>query len=301
MAGWTPRGHQVISRSHWCNMHEGSFSLRPVWNCSDLMAKKPVVYKLGFTKNIKLFKYRHIDHTASPPPKEKTSGYLIICMDAYVICTWSSGKVNHRPADQRTESSPPQGSRPTKTERKDKRPGRSYGEKKTWVASYLKVRDGRRGDKNRGTNTQNKENKEQVGGGQKRSWRLIFEFWWGRAEPIRAADWDCDHWLSSSGPVSVSMLLLSVSEASVCSVDMDEMSLADEDWEAEPDTTSDTRERRDSHDRVQWRSESNCDLKHEERKKKAENNGDGGRSYLNSLLSSVRSCSFPPSRSLPHK
>lgn len=95
-----------------------------------------------------------------------------------------------------------------------------------------------------------------------------FEFWWRRAEPIRAADWDCDHWLSSSGPVSVSMLLLSVSEASVCSVDMDEMSLADEDWEAEPDTTSDTGERRDSHDRVQWGSESNCDLKHEERKKK---------------------------------
>lgn len=51
---------------------------------------------------------------------------------------------------------------------------------------------------------------------------------------------DCVHWLSSSGPVSVSMLLLSVSEAKVCSVDMDEMSLADEDWEAEPDTTSDT-------------------------------------------------------------
>lgn len=36
----------------------------------------------------------------------------------------------------------------------------------------------------------------------------------------------------------MSMLLLSVSEARVCSVDMDEMSLADEDWEAEPDTTS---------------------------------------------------------------
>lgn len=95
-------------------------------------------------------------------------------MDAYVICTWSSGKVKHRPADQRTESSPPQGSRPTKTERKDKRPGRSYGGKKTCVALHWKVRDGRRGDKNRRTNTQNKENKEQVGGGQKRSWRLIF-------------------------------------------------------------------------------------------------------------------------------
>lgn len=36
------------------------------------------------------------------------------------------------------------------------------------------------------------------------------------------------------------MLLLSVSEAKVCSVDMDEMSLAEEDWEADPDTTSDT-------------------------------------------------------------
>lgn len=34
------------------------------------------------------------------------------------------------------------------------------------------------------------------------------------------------------------MLLLSVSDAKVCSVDMDEMSLAEEDWEAEPDTTS---------------------------------------------------------------
>lgn len=38
----------------------------------------------------------------------------------------------------------------------------------------------------------------------------------------------------------MSMLLLSVSEARVCSVDMDEISLAEEDWEAEPDTTSDT-------------------------------------------------------------
>lgn len=38
------------------------------------------------------------------------------------------------------------------------------------------------------------------------------------------------------------MLLLSVSEAKVCSVDMDEMSLADDDWEAEPDTTSATRD-----------------------------------------------------------
>lgn len=37
----------------------------------------------------------------------------------------------------------------------------------------------------------------------------------------------------------MSMLLLSVSEAKVCSVDMDEISLAEEDWEAEPDTTSD--------------------------------------------------------------
>lgn len=37
------------------------------------------------------------------------------------------------------------------------------------------------------------------------------------------------------------MLLLSVSEAKVCSVDMDEMSLADDDCEAEPDTTSGTR------------------------------------------------------------
>ena len=34
------------------------------------------------------------------------------------------------------------------------------------------------------------------------------------------------------------MLLLSVSDARVCSVDMDEMSLAEEDWEAEPDATS---------------------------------------------------------------
>lgn len=34
---------------------------------------------------------------------------------------------------------------------------------------------------------------------------------------------------SSRGPVSVSMLLLSVSEAKVCSVDMDEMSLAEDD------------------------------------------------------------------------
>lgn len=149
------------------------------------------------------------------------------------------------PADRELSTSRQQTNQ-NRTERK--RPGRSYGEKKTRDALHLKVRDGRRGDKNRGTNTQNKENKEQVGGGQKRSWRLIFEFWWRRAEPIRVADWDCDHWLSSSGPVSVSMLLLSVSEASVCSVDMDEMSLADEDWEAEPDTTSDTRERRDSHD-----------------------------------------------------
>lgn len=40
------------------------------------------------------------------------------------------------------------------------------------------------------------------------------------------------------------MLLLSVSEAKVCSVDIDEMSLADDDWEAEPDTTSG---RRDTH------------------------------------------------------
>lgn len=48
------------------------------------------------------------------------------------------------------------------------------------------------------------------------------------------------YWLSSSGPVSVSMLLLSVSEAKVCSVDMDEMSFAEDDWEAEPDTTSGT-------------------------------------------------------------
>lgn len=36
------------------------------------------------------------------------------------------------------------------------------------------------------------------------------------------------------------MLLLSVSEAKVCSVDIDEMSLAEEDWEAELDTTSAT-------------------------------------------------------------
>lgn len=49
------------------------------------------------------------------------------------------------------------------------------------------------------------------------------------------------HWLSSSGPVSVSMLLLSVSEAKVCSVDMDDMSLAEDDWEAEPDAPSVTR------------------------------------------------------------
>ena len=46
------------------------------------------------------------------------------------------------------------------------------------------------------------------------------------------------HWLSSRGPVSVSMLLLSVSDASVCSVDMEEMSLAEDDWEAEPETPS---------------------------------------------------------------
>lgn len=59
---------------------------------------------------------------------------------------------------------------------------------------------------------------------------------WGRQTDVAM---DCVHWLSSSGPVSVSMLLLSVSEAKVCSVDMDEMSLADEDCEAEPDTTSD--------------------------------------------------------------
>lgn len=59
------------------------------------------------------------------------------------------------------------------------------------------------------------------------------------------------HWLSSSGPVSVSMLLLSVSEANVCSVDMDEMSLADEDWEAEPDTTSDARQNNGEIHRIQ--------------------------------------------------
>lgn len=154
------------------------------------------------------------------------------------------------PADRELSTSRQQ----TNQNRTERKTTRSLVRWKTCVALHLNVRDGRRGDTNRGTNTQNKENKEQVGGGQKRSWRLIFEFWWRRAEPIRVADWDCDHWLSSSGPVSVSMLLLSVSEASVCSVDMDEMSLADEDWEAEPDTTSDTRERRDSHDRVQWRS-----------------------------------------------
>lgn len=37
---------------------------------------------------------------------------------------------------------------------------------------------------------------------------------------------------SSNGPVRVSMQELSVSEASVCSVDMDEMSLIEDDWEA---------------------------------------------------------------------
>ncbi|KAF0039412.1 hypothetical protein F2P81_007647 [Scophthalmus maximus] len=42
------------------------------------------------------------------------------------------------------------------------------------------------------------------------------------------------------------MLLLSVSEAKVCSVDMDEMSLAEDDWEAEPDATSDTRENQET-------------------------------------------------------
>ena len=46
------------------------------------------------------------------------------------------------------------------------------------------------------------------------------------------------HWLSSRGPVSVSMLLLSVSDARVCSVDMEEMSLAEDDWEADPETAS---------------------------------------------------------------
>lgn len=44
------------------------------------------------------------------------------------------------------------------------------------------------------------------------------------------------------------MLLLSVSEAKVCSVDMDEMSLADDDWEAETDTTSGTTDTQ----RIQW-------------------------------------------------
>lgn len=37
------------------------------------------------------------------------------------------------------------------------------------------------------------------------------------------------------------MLLLSVSEARVCSVDMDEMSLAEDDWEANPLTASITK------------------------------------------------------------
>lgn len=40
----------------------------------------------------------------------------------------------------------------------------------------------------------------------------------------------CCH--SSSAPARVSMQELSVSEASVCSVDIDEMSLMEEDWEA---------------------------------------------------------------------
>lgn len=63
------------------------------------------------------------------------------------------------------------------------------------------------------------------------------------------------YWLSSSGPVSVSMLLLSVSEAKVCSVDMDEMSFADDDWEAEPDTTSGMR---DTHARTKDSREVRC-------------------------------------------
>lgn len=37
---------------------------------------------------------------------------------------------------------------------------------------------------------------------------------------------------SSNGPVRVSTQELSVSEANVCSVDMDEMSLIEDDWEA---------------------------------------------------------------------
>lgn len=46
-------------------------------------------------------------------------------------------------------------------------------------------------------------------------------------------------------------------------------------------------------------AESHADLEHED--KGEDSDEGGGRSYLNNLLSSVRSCSFPPSRSLPHR
>lgn len=196
----------------------GQFQSRPVWNCSSLMAKTSGL-KLGITKNIKLITYRQIDHTADPS-RIKDFLYLIICMDAYIICTLSSGKANQR-ANQTKNNEVAH-----------------TGKKTKHVFLYIKKKEINNMKKKQRNKHKNKE-KQTEGGGQKRSWRLIFDFWWRRAEPIRAADRDCDHWLSSSGPVSVSMLLLSVSEASVCSVDMDEMSLADEDWEAEPDTTSD--------------------------------------------------------------
>lgn len=72
----------------------GQFQSRPVWNCSSLMAKTSGL-KLGITKNIKLITYRQIDHTADPS-RIKDFLYLIICMDAYIICTLSSGKANQR-------------------------------------------------------------------------------------------------------------------------------------------------------------------------------------------------------------
>lgn len=46
-------------------------------------------------------------------------------------------------------------------------------------------------------------------------------------------------------------------------------------------------------------AESHTVLEHED--KEEDSDEGGGRSYLNNLLSSVRSCSFPPSPSLPHR
>lgn len=164
MAGWTPRGHQVISRSHWCNMQEGQFQSTAGVELLRLDGKKKtVVYKLGFTKNIKLFKYKHIDHTASPPPQRKDfwiPDNLHGCIRHMYSIKWKSKASPSGPADRELSTSRQQTNQ-NRTERKTTR-SLIRGKKDVRCFTFKSKRWTTRGQKQRNKHTE--QGKQRTGG-----------------------------------------------------------------------------------------------------------------------------------------